>query len=253
MTFSIAARQPATGQFGIAITTSNLAVGRRCSRIAHDQGAFLSQHRTDTRLAEKGLALISAGCSASEAVAQVVEEAEAVDIGWRQLAAIDKDGQTAVHHGDRIYSIHTHTAGIDYIAVGNILANERVTDAMADAFEECPDPVLGEKLISALQAGQAAGGEILGPLRSAAVHVSGEDGLDDCDLRIDVASDAVSELRELWDEYRGGIEYMRGLAQRPEDYPVARDLFDASVGRIAELGLGKKWPSGENREKWKIV
>lgn len=250
MTYSIIARCPDTGAFGGAIGTSALAVGNRCLRVSHGRGAFLSQHRTDARLGDRGIALLADGSSAAEAIARVAEGAPG--IGWRQLAALDADGRAAVHHGDRMYSIYTHSVGDGCVAIGNILANDRVTDAMVGAFSAAAGSALEERLLRALEAGRDAGGEILEPLHSAALRVTSPHGIDRCDLRVDSAAEAVAALRALLAAYGDQEEILRRVALEPDGVPVARSLFEASIARIAELGLEDRFPTARHRDRWTL-
>ena len=249
MTYSIIAQCPDTGAFGGAIGTSSLAVGNRCLHIRHGHGAFLSQHRTDPRLGVKGADLLASGKSATAAMAEVVE---APDIGWRQLAALDAQGGTAFHHGDMIYSITTEAIGDRCIAVGNILDNDQVTAAMVEAFEGSAGRMLEDRLVTALEAGRDAGGEALEPLHSSALRVSGPDGMDRCDLRIDCADEAAGALRELLDVYGDQAETLRRLAFDPGKVPITRPLFDASIRRIRELGLAERFPTERQAKRWNV-
>lgn len=249
MTYSIIGRCGRTGAFGGAVATSSLAVGNRCLHVGHADGAFLSQHRTDPRLGEQGLALLAAGKSAAEAMAEVTK---APGIGWRQLAAFDRNGGTAVHHGNRIYSITTDAIRENCIAIGNILGNDRVTDAMADAFEARPGDPLERRLAAALEAGRDAGGEILEPVKSAALRVTGPDGMDRIDLRVDRADEAAGALAELVAAYGDQEDLLRNVAFTPDDVPVARSMFEASIARIAELGIEDRFPTARNRDRWSL-
>lgn len=252
MTFSIIARDTRTGAFGAAITTSDLAVGSRCVRLCHGKGAFLSQHRTDSRLGDLGISLLAEGRSAEEAVAEVSRSS--ADIGWRQLGAIDAAGRCAAFHGQRMYSIYTHSIGRDCLALGNILANENVTQAMAEAVEAVPDAPLAERLMRALEAGEVAGGEILGPLRSAALRVTGEAGIDAYDLRIDISDGrAIADLRALFTAYGDRQATLRKVALTPDDVPVQRALFDASLARIRERGLTDRFTSPLHPGDWSVA
>lgn len=249
MTYSIIAQCPRTGAFGGAVGTSSLAVGNRCLHIKHGIGAVLSQHRTDPRLGEQGVGLLADGKSAAEVMA-IVTQAE--DIGWRQLAALDKDGGTAFHHGRMLYSITTEAVGERSIAVGNILGNEGITHAMIEAFAAAEAEPLEWRLVRALEAGRDAGGEILEPLHSAALRVSGADGMDRCDLRVDKADEAVAALREVLTAYGDQEALLRNVAFTPDDVPVARSMFDASVKRIEELGLQERFPTAARRDEWTL-
>jgi len=250
MTYSIIARCPDTGAFGGAIGTSALAVGNRCLRVLHGKGAFLSQHRTDARLGDRGIAALAEGASAEQAMAGVVADEPGIE--WRQLAALDAAGRAAVHHGNRMYSIYTHSIGTGCVAIGNILANDRITDAMVATFEAAPGEPLEERLLRALEAGRDAGGEILEPLHSTALRVTSPHGIDRCDLRVDSADEAVVALRELLAAYGDQEEILRRVALEPDGVPVARSLFEASIARIAELGLDDRFPTARNRADWAL-
>lgn len=251
MTFSIIAKCSKSGAFGAAITTSNLAVGSRCVRLAHGVGAFLSQHRTDPRLGDVGIGHLKAGLDAESAISKT--STSVADIEWRQLAALDATGFGAVFHGRRMYSIHTHAMAPNCLAVGNILANENVTSTMAQAFVRAKDQAFSDRLMIALEAGRDAGGEIVGPLRSASLRVTGEMGIDHCDLRIDCSNtDAVGDLRELHSAYRSQGELLRNLALKPNAVPVSRVLYEASVERIRELGLVDRFPTERKADSWRF-
>lgn len=249
MTFSIIGRCARTGAFGAAITTSDLAVGGRCIRVCHGKGAMLSQHRTDSRLGDLGISLLKGGATAAETVSQV--SASTDDIEWRQIGALDAGGAAAVYHGRRMYSIYTHTIAENCLALGNILANDHVTAAMAAAFVKDDALPLAERLMQALEAGRDAGGEILGPLRSSALRVTGEHGLDAQDLRVDMSDrTAVEDLRKVLDAYADRGAILRDVALCPDRVPVLRSLFDASVKRIAELRLEARFPTARRRDSW---
>jgi uncharacterized Ntn-hydrolase superfamily protein len=249
LTFSIIARCLHTGAFGGAVGTSSIAAGNRCLHLRHGVGAFLSQHRTDPRLGEQGITLMAEGLSATRTMERVVE---APDIGWRQLAALDASGDIAVHHGDRLYSIATHTAGDHCVAIGNILANDGITDAMIEAFMTSVDQPIELRLLKALEAGRDAGGEVLEPLLSAALRVTGPEGLDTCDIRVDMAVEAVGAMRALLAAYGDHEEHIMQVAVEPESVPVSRALFEASVARIAELGLEQRYPTASRRSDWTL-
>ena len=109
MTFSIIGYCTKTGAVGGSICTSNMAVGGRCIRSVYSQGAFLSQHRTDTRLGDVGLAILKGGGDAKKALQAVVDSGAELD--WRQLGALDRHGNFDVYHGKEIHSAYNHSAG----------------------------------------------------------------------------------------------------------------------------------------------
>ncbi len=251
MTFSIIGRCERTGSFGAAITTSELGVGGRCVRLAHGKGAMLSQHRTDSRLGDLGISLLEKGMAADDVVAQVCASTD--NIEWRQIGALDAKGRAAVYHGRRMYSIYSHTIGKNCLALGNILDNDKVTDAMAEAFQAQPDLPLSERLLRGIEAGRDAGGEILGKLNSAALRVTAEHGIDAYDLRIDISpGDPIADLRALYVAYGNREEVLRNVALNPDPIPVMRTLFDASVARIEELGLQSRFPTARHADRWTL-
>jgi len=213
MTFSIAGRCARTGAFGLSISTSSIVVGSRCPFAKAGVGAVLTQHRTDPRLGPRGLELLRSGCSAQETINALV--ASSPDIGWRQLAAIDRQGRTAAYAGDRITSIHNEVHGKDCVAIGNIIANTEVPVAMARRFERDAGAPLPERLLQALEAGLAAGGEPK-PVRSAALLVVQEQDFPLVDLRVDAADQPIAALRALWTEYIPWIDEFVVRALEPD-------------------------------------
>jgi uncharacterized Ntn-hydrolase superfamily protein len=198
MTFSIIGRCRRTRQFGAAVATSNIAVGTRVPFARAGVGAILTQHRTDPRLGPRGLDLLSSGCTAEEALGALI--ASTMHIDWRQLAAIDAAGHTAAYSGKHVKPHLGEGHGADCVAVGNILANDRVVAAMTAAFEAETRKLLADRLLLALEAGLEAGGEH-GPVRSAALLVVQQEQFPLVDLRVDAAERPIAALRALWQEY----------------------------------------------------
>ena len=198
MTFSLIGRCARTGQIGCAVSTSNISVGSRVPFARAKVGAVLTQNRTDPRLGPRGLDLLQSGCSATDALAALV--ASSSDIGWRQLAVMDAAGRTAAYTGARVKPHLGMVHGRDCVAIGNILANDRIVPALADRFAAEPAAPLAARLIGALAAGLAAGGEH-GPVRSAAVTVVAEQIFPLVDLRVDAADQPIAALAALWEEY----------------------------------------------------
>lgn len=199
MTFSIAGRCARTGMLGAVVTTSSMAVGGRCVFAEAGVGAVLTQHRTDPRLGPRVLGHLRTG-AAPEAVLLAIEE-EGQGIGWRQVAAIDAGGRCGLLHGDRITSIHAGRVGRDCVAAGNILRNTETVDAMVQAFEANAAEPLPERLLRAVEAGDAAGGE-LKQLKSAGLLVVHEQPFPYVDLRVDLDPRPLVQLRFLWELYQ---------------------------------------------------
>ena len=195
---------------GGVIATSSPAVGSRCLHARAGAGVVLTQNRTDPRLGPRGLALLGEGCDPATTVAALV--ASTPDAGWRQLAVLDQSGVGAHFSGDRIRSIKGGVTGPGCVAAGNILRDSGVPAAMAASFEANADSDLPERLLRALEAGDAAGGE-LRPLRSAALLVVRSEAFAYVDLRVDAAGDPIAALRMLWREYAPEAEeyVMRAL------------------------------------------
>ncbi len=215
MTFSIAALDPASGALGVAITSSSICVASRCAFVRAGVGAALSQNVTDPRLGPRMLDLMADGLPATDALARI--EAETRQIAWRQLAAVDHRGGTAHFSGARALGIHAAAAGRGCVAIGNLLVNPAVPEAMIEAFESSCGQ-LAARLLTALEAGLAAGGET-SPVRSAGVLVAGREAWPVVDLRVDWADQPIAALRALWTEYAPQLDAYVTRALDPEAAP----------------------------------
>ena len=216
MTFSVVGMCRQTGMFGAAVTTSSIGVGSRCPFARAGVGAVLTQHRTDPRLGPRGLELLAAGQSARQVMAALVQDNPT--IGWRQLAIIDTQGETAYYHGERISSIHAAAQGNAVCVIGNILRSEHVPQAMVEAFGQEPEAHLAERLLRALEAGLAAGGE-LKQVKSAALLVVHEQPFPLVDLRVELDPQPLAELRFLWELYQPQLELYVRRALDPDSVP----------------------------------
>jgi uncharacterized Ntn-hydrolase superfamily protein len=216
MTYSIAAKCPRTGMFGVAVTTSSIGVGARCAYARAGVGAVLTQHRTDPRLGPKGLELLAQGLAAKEVVQKLTQGAQG--IGWRQLAVVDREGRTAAFHGDRITSVHSGDEGPGCIAIGNIIRTTAVTRAMVDAFGADPQLHLAERLVRSMEAGYAAGGEPK-QVKSAALLVVDRESFPLIDLRVDYDPQPLLQLRWLWEIYEPSVKLYVERALTPDAVP----------------------------------
>lgn len=212
MTFSLIARCAHSGMVGGVVTTSSPAVGARCLHTAAGVGAVLTQFWTDPRLGPRGLALLAEGCPAPHTVAALVSSTPENE--WRQLAAIDAQGRTAHFSGARIRPHRNEAEGPDCVAIGNILANDTVPGAMVQAFA-ASDAAFPERLLAALDAGLAAGGED-NPLVSAALRISWRAPFPYADLRVDMADRPLVALRALWQAYAPVADLYLGRAVTPD-------------------------------------
>jgi uncharacterized Ntn-hydrolase superfamily protein len=264
-TFSICAADPAAGEVGVAVQSRYFAVGAVVPWARAGVGAVATQAAGVAAYGPAVLELLARGLAPDEAL----ERALADDDGreTRQLGAVTADGRASALTGSECLSWAGHRVGDGYAVQGNILAGESVVARMERAFLDTRGQ-LAERLVSALEAGQAAGGDVRGQ-QSAAVVVErvgaaadSRDGVDRvCDLRVDDHAAPIAELRRLlgihvvWDSlrratrfhasgrYEDGVALLAGaLAEHGEDAALLYDLacFECLAGRrgdaLAHLG-----------------
>jgi uncharacterized Ntn-hydrolase superfamily protein len=219
MTFSLLARCPETGRFGMVIASSSPAVAARCAHARAGVGVAATQNITDPRLGPRLLELMAGGLSAPQAVAQVVAEAPHID--YRQVMAVDRLGNVASYSGARILGTWSVTEGQSMIAGGNMLANQTVPAAMIAGFGSCGDRGdLGDRLIAALQAGSDAGGEA-GPVHSAGLLMVDAESWPVAELRCDWSDDAkpIDAVARAWAVYKPQMPAYVQRAKDPREAP----------------------------------
>jgi uncharacterized Ntn-hydrolase superfamily protein len=197
MTWSIVARDPATGAFGVAVATKFFAVGALCPHAASGIGALATQALINPIYGPRGLGLLAEGKPA----AAVVETLLATDAGRgaRQLHVIDRTGGVAAHTGGDCIGWCGHVAYDNVSVAGNMLAGAEVIAATARVYEDAADRAFADRLIRGLEAGQAAGGDKRGRQSAALLVYTGED-YPRLDLRVDDHAEPLVELRRLYDE-----------------------------------------------------
>jgi len=216
MTFSLVARCASTGMFGIAISSSSPAVSARCAYARAGVGAVASQNVTDPTLGPLALDLMERGLSARDAVAGVVERGEFID--YRQVLAVDRTGETAIHSGPNSLGIWTQAQAENVASGGNLLANEMVPQAIVDGFLAASGH-LGDRLIAALRAGLAAGGEA-GPVHSAGMMIVDKVNWPVADLRCDWTEDCpIENIATAWDIYKPQLDAYVQRALDPREAP----------------------------------
>lgn len=171
-TFSIVARDPATGELGVAVQSKYFSVGHVVPWAEAGVGVIATQANVNAGYGLKGLDLLREGMSAEEVRDRLLAEDEFPNVEGRQFAVIDARGGIAVHTGETANFWAGHRVGGDYSAQGNILTGPEVVEAMGDAFEAA-EGTLAEKMQAAMMAGQEAGGDSRGR-QSAAMLVVGK-------------------------------------------------------------------------------
>jgi len=197
MTFSLAARCARSGQFAVAVTSSSPAVAARCAFARAGVGAVTTQNITDPRLGPALLAALAEGLNAEASLARALAGANHAQ--YRQLTVLDHAGRTAAWSGENTLGVHAQALGQDAVSAGNLLANPSVPQAVRATFL-ATDPALelGARVIAAMQAGLAAGGEA-GPIRSAGLIVAHREAWPLADLRVDWHDEPLAELARLWE------------------------------------------------------
>jgi uncharacterized Ntn-hydrolase superfamily protein len=231
VTFSLLGRCARTGQLGACTVTSDIAVGARVPHARASVGAVLTQHRTDPLLGIRGLELLQSGCGASTTIDALV--ASTSHHPWRQLAVVDSGGRTAAFSGSRVQQPYAEEHGDGCVALGNMLVSRNIGPAMTKAFAAAEQEPLAERLLRALEAGEAAGGERL-PTRSAALLVVGDHLFPLVDLRIDLSERPVRDLRHAWTAYRPLVAEFLARAVDPDHADAARCPNGLSVKRYRE-------------------
>ena len=232
MTWSIIAKDNATGQIGIAVATKFFAVGARVPHIAAGIGAIATQALVNPYYGIDGLKLLREGCSPHD----VIETLIASDAGHasRQLHIMDAGGRIAAYTGKDCVGWCGHLEGDGFSLAGNMLAGGRVLDDSAKAYVANIGMPFARRLIAAMQAGELAGGDKRGK-QSAALLIFGKEEWSDLDLRVDDHIDPMAELarleavsRERWVHFRKYLPSRKnpaGITDRAViDAGIAADL-----------------------------
>jgi uncharacterized Ntn-hydrolase superfamily protein len=238
-TFSISACDD--DSCGVAVATNNLAVGATVIYAKAGVGAIATQFETNPNYGPRGLALLSAGATPERALATVLAEDGRFDgLGteFRQAAIVAPRGMAATFSGREVLASRWagERTGAQYGIVGNGLSGERVLIAMEDAFKTSRGESLALRLMLALEAGQAAGGQSTGSMSAALLVRTTAGGFADTDLRVDAAREPTRELRRLFDLTRAHAAMLQ--AERAVREGRARE----ATGQLDEaLRLGGSW------------
>jgi uncharacterized Ntn-hydrolase superfamily protein len=198
-TYSIVARDPATGELGVAVQSHWFSVGSVVPWAEAGVGAVATQSFVDPSYGKLGLDLMRAGRSAPDALKALLAGDEGRDV--RQVAMIDTQGRVAAHTGGKCIEAAGHVVGTNYSVQANLMLNEKIWPAMSKAFESAAGD-LAERMLAALDAAQQAGGDIRGRQSAALIVVAakstGKPWVDRVfDLRVDDSPEPLQELRRL--------------------------------------------------------
>jgi uncharacterized Ntn-hydrolase superfamily protein/phosphohistidine phosphatase SixA len=213
-TYSIVARDARMGEMGVAVQSHWFSVGVLCPWAEAGVGAVATQSFVNVSFGPRGLDLLREGRTAAETVAALIEGDDAPEV--RQLAVVDRHGNVAAHTGSRCVPEAGHLVGDGFSVQANLMLSAQVWPAMAEAFKASAGP-LAERLVTALEAAQAAGGDIRGAQSAALLVVRAEPGgaaWEDrlVDLRVEDHPQPVAELRRLLRVQRAYEHMNRGDA-----------------------------------------
>jgi len=202
-TFSIIAFDASTGDLGVAVESKFIAVGALVPWAKAGVGAIATQAWANVSYGPRGLKMLEAGSSASETLRRLVADDPRPEV--RQVAIVDGKGDVAVHTGSECMEWAGHVTGAGYSCQGNILSSSKVVQSMADAYEETSGDLV-DRLLRALSAGQAAGGDRRGEQSAALLVVrdkGGYEGFTDryVDLRVDDHPHPIEELERIFKIY----------------------------------------------------
>lgn len=234
MTYSIIARCPTTGRLGLGITTFSIAAGGRCEGILAGVGICKTQAYVNRGNDPLAIDLLAQGFTPAHVMSQLA--ANDPDHAYRQIAIMDREGNGVGHTGSGTRPWSGHKVGAGYVAFGNVLAGPQVVEAIVAGFVANPAAPLEFRLLSALEGGRNAGGQVGadGHLteRSAAIRVVADPDYPDIDVRVDLHDDAVVELRRVLEEFKRYEVFYRERGRKPRE-AITQDEFVARLERGA--------------------
>lgn len=200
-TFSIVARDPNTGEIGVAVQSHWFSVGTSVSWAEAGVGAVATQSFTNKSFGLRGLALLKHGLTARQALDSLLATDEGREV--RQVAIVDNKGNVACHTGKNCIDYAGDIQGSGFSVQSNMMLTNKVPRAMAEAFEKSTGKSLPERMLLALEAAQGAGGDIRGQQSAAIIVVPGTSAGElwnerTTDLRVDDNSAPIKELRRLY-------------------------------------------------------
>jgi uncharacterized Ntn-hydrolase superfamily protein len=231
-TYSIVARDPKTGEMAVGVQSHWFSVGTAVSWAEAGVGAIATQSFTNKSFGPRGLALLKSGKTAQQTLDELLRTDEGRDV--RQVAIVDAKGNVATHTGKKCVDLAGHQQGAGFSVQANMMLTDKVWPAMARAFEQNAQLPLPERVLAALDAAQAQGGDIRGRQSAALLVVRGQASQapwDDrlVDLRVDDAAEPLQELRRLLQLQRAYDHMNAGdLAVEKNDMPTAVREYQAA-------------------------
>lgn len=246
-TYSIVARDETSGQFGVAVQSHWFSVGSLCPWVEAGVGAVATQSSVKASYGPKGLDLLRTGKSAQEALATLLAEDEGRES--RQVAMVDAHGNVAVHTGAHCIAKAGHIAGKGFSVQANMMKNDSVWPAMAEAFQASKGD-LAERMLNTLQAAQAEGGDIRGKQSAAMLVADGTRSAEPydhilIDLRIDDHLEPLVELERLLH-----IQRAYECMNKGDEFLVKNEMAEA----MKQYSLGARLaPSIDELPFWQAV
>jgi uncharacterized Ntn-hydrolase superfamily protein len=243
-TYSIVARDSITGEMGVAVQSHWFSVGSVVSWAEAGVGAIATQSFVNVSFGPRGIDLLKKAKTAEEALNLLIASDEGRD--FRQLAIVDAKGNVAVYTGQKCIPDAGHVVGKQFSVQANLMLNDRIWPAMAKAYKNAEGP-LAERMLAALEAAQAEGGDIRGKQSAAILVVRGtstgkvwEDRL--IDLRVEDHPEPVREMKRILKVYRA-YEYMNqgDLAMEKDDVESALKLYGTAEAMFPENLEMKFW------------
>jgi len=246
-TYSIVARDPETGEMGVAVQSHWFSVGSIVSWAEAGVGAIATQSFVNASFGPRGLELLKSGKSAEEVLMELIESDEGRDL--RQLAIIDKNGNVAAHTGKKCIPDAGQIVGENFSVQANLMLNDKVWPVMAKTFRESKGP-MAERMMAALEAAQGVGGDIRGKQSAAILVVRGkstgkiwEDRL--IDLRVEDHKEPIKEIKRVLKVYRAYEHMNKG------DLAIEHNDVE---GALMEYGAAEKmFPDNLEMKYWHAV
>lgn len=232
-TYSIIARDEATGEIGVAVQSHWFSVGTSVSWAEAGVGAVATQSFTNKSFGIRGLALLKSGLNAQQALDSLLATDEGREV--RQVAIVDTRGNVAVHTGNKCIDYAGHIKGQGFSVQSNMMLTNKVPQAMAAAFEKSKGKKIAERMLLALEAAEAAGGDIRGKQSAALIVVPGKSNNEPWnerinDLRVDDHATPLKELRRLY-TVQVAYDYMNAgdLAVEKNDMAGAMKAYNTAM------------------------